>query len=251
MASTIASSPAESGALIRALAAHPEQMADVIEALHHRAVDADTLLDLMGRLSRQAVRLLEGVRWAGVTAQFNGHPFTATHTDQQVLIVDEGQYSAHDGPCLRAMRTDTVVQMTTVEVRKIWPRLGQIAAGVGVRSFVAVPLHADGRSVGALNLYSALEEPPRPDPDLLTVLTEFADRGLADFHNSCPHPSADEEIRRALRQWNIIERAVDGLVSVYGFTLDYARDVLRDQAEDWGRSMSEQAAFIITDSVSD
>ncbi len=101
MASTIASSPPESSALIRALAAHPEQMADLIEALHHRALDADGLLDLMGRLSRQAVRLLDGVRWAAVTAQFDGQPFTATHTDRTVLIVDEAQYAAHDGPCLR------------------------------------------------------------------------------------------------------------------------------------------------------
>jgi GAF domain-containing protein len=247
MAGIVASSPPESSALLRALAAHPEQMADLIEALHHRALDADSLLDLMGRLSRQAVRLLDGVRWAGVTAQFDGRPFTATHTDQQVLIVDEAQYSAHDGPCLRAMRTDTPVSMTTREVGQIWPRLGQLAAGVGVRSFLALPLHAAGRSVGALNLYSAREQPPDPDPDLLKVLTEFADRGLADYQNSRPFPSAEEAVRRALEQWTVIERAIEILVSVDAVTGDYAPDVLRDQAEDWGRSLSEQAAFVITD----
>ncbi|MET3806146.1 GAF domain-containing protein [Nakamurella sp. UYEF19] len=247
MANIIANTAPESSALIRALAAHPDQMADLIEALHHRAQDADDLLDLMGRLSRQAVRLLDGVRWAGVTAQFDDQPFTATHTDDQVLIVDEGQYSAHDGPCLRAMRTNLPVRMTTEAVGTIWPRLGQIAAGVGVRSFLAVPLHADGRSVGALNLYSSREVPPDPDPDLLTVLTEFADRGLTDYQNSRPFPSAEEAVRRALVQWNVIERAVEILVSVNGFTLEYARDVLRDQAEDWGRSLAEQAAFVVTD----
>lgn len=247
MANTVASNPAESAALIRALAAHPEQMAELIEALHNRAGNADTLLDLMGELSRQAVRVLDGVRWAGVTAQFDGRPFTATNTDQQLLIVDEGQYSAQDGPCLRAMRTDQLVRMTTAEVGAIWPSLGQIATGVGVRSFLAAPLHSDGRSVGVLNLYSTSEEPPYPDRDLLTVLTEFADRGLADFQDSSPFPSADEEMRRALKQWNAIERAVEDLVTVYGFTLDYARDVLRDQAEDWDRTMSEQATFVISE----
>jgi GAF domain-containing protein len=242
MTSLIADSPAASSAMIRALSAHPEQMADLIEALHRRAQDADTLLDLMGRLSREAVRLLKGVRWAGVTAQFDGLPFTATHTDHQVLIVDESQYSAHDGPCLRAMHTDTPVRMTTDEVQAIWPRLGQIAAGVGVRSFLAVPLHADGQAVGALNLYSADAEPPDPDPDLLTVLTEYADRGLTDYQNSQPYPTVEEAIRRGLVQWNAVEQAVEMLVSINGFTLNYARDVLRDQAEDWGRTLSEQAA---------
>jgi GAF domain-containing protein len=122
------------------------------------------------------------------------------------------------------------VRMTTDEVQAIWPRLGQIAAGVGVRSFLAVPLHADGQAVGALNLYSADAEPPDPDPDLLTVLTEYADRGLTDYQNSQPYPTVEEAIRRGLVQW------------INGFTLNYARDVLRDQAEDWGRTLSEQAA---------
>lgn len=90
-------SPPESAALMRALAAHPEQMADLIEALHRRAVDAGALLDLMGRVSRQAVQLLDGVGWAGVTTQIDGPPLTAAHTDHRVLIVDEGQYLLGDG----------------------------------------------------------------------------------------------------------------------------------------------------------
>lgn len=247
MAGIIANSAPESSALMRALAAHPEQMADLIETLHRRAQDADGLLDLLGRLTRQAVRLFDGVRWAGVTAQFDGQPFTATNTDDQLLIVDEGQYSAHDGPCLRAMRTNLPVRMTTETVGRIWPGLGKIAARVGVRSFLAVPLHADGRSVGALNLYSPRDEVPEPDADLLTVLTEFADRGLTDYQNSRPFPTAAEAVRRALVQWNVTERAVKILVAANGFTVDYARDVLRDQAEDWGRSLAEQAAFVVTD----
>ena len=36
-----------SPALLRASAAHPEQMADLVEALHRKVVDEDTLLDLM------------------------------------------------------------------------------------------------------------------------------------------------------------------------------------------------------------
>lgn len=239
------SSAPESDALIRALAAHPDEIADLIEALHRRTRDAASLLDLMGRLSREAVRLLQGVRWAGVTAQFDGPPFTATHTDEQLLVVDESQYSCHDGPCLRAMRTDTIVRMTIEEVRVSWPPLGQIADSVGVRSFLAVPLHADGRSVGALNLYSADVEAPEPDPDLLTVLTEFGDRALTDFQNSQPYPSEQEAVRRALVQWEAVEHAVKVLVSDNGFTVAYARDVLSDQAEDWGRSLPEQAAFIL------
>ena len=117
MARSPAASPPESAALIRALAAHPEQMANLIEALHRRALDADALLNLMGRIAREAVRLLAGVGWAGITAQFDGPPLTAASTDTRVLIVDERQYLADDGPCLRAMRTGVTVAMTRQQVR--------------------------------------------------------------------------------------------------------------------------------------
>jgi hypothetical protein len=51
--------------MLRALAEHPEQMADVIRALRGRVRDEDTLLDLLGRASREAVRLLDDAHWAG------------------------------------------------------------------------------------------------------------------------------------------------------------------------------------------
>ena len=132
--------PPESAALIRALAAHPEQMADLIEALHRRAGNADALLDLMGRVAREAVRLLPGVGWAEITAQFDGPPLTATSTDARVLVVDERQYAAGDGPCLLAMRTGRTVAVTSEQIWARWPHLASAAEQVGVRSFLAVPL---------------------------------------------------------------------------------------------------------------
>src|SRR3954471_5733223 len=81
-----------SAALIRALAAHPEDIARLVEELHRRVTDEDSLLDLMHRTSREAVRMITDVHWAGVTAQFAGAPFTAANTDSRVLVVDEGQY---------------------------------------------------------------------------------------------------------------------------------------------------------------
>ncbi len=251
MGNTHPESPPESAALIRALAAHPEEMAQLIEALHRRAYDAGTLLDLMGRISREAVRLLDGVRWAGVTAQFDGPPLTAAHTDNRVLIVDEQQYISHDGPCLRAMRTNTTVRMNLAELGQAWPHLARRAAEVGVHAVLALPLLANGRSVGALNLYSADGDVPVPDPDLLTVLTEYAGRGLADFQDSQPAPTRDEVLRRAGTDSANIQQAVGALMLEHGFAADYAHEVLVDQAQDWGRTLSDQAAHVISDSRPD
>ena len=232
---------------MRALAAHPQEMGELIETLHGRAFDAVMLLDLMGRVSREAVRLLPGVGWAGITAQFDGLPLTAAHTDLRVLIVDERQYADHDGPCLRAMRTNTTIAMTATEMDDVWPLLARAAREVGVRSVLALPLSANGRSVGALNLYSPVDAVPTPDADFLTVLTEYAGRGLADFQNSEAQPSADEVLRRAVAESAGVERAVGLLMQMHGFDVGYARDVLLDQAQDWGRTLSDQAAHVVSD----
>lgn len=223
-------------------------MATLIEALHRRAVDADSLLDLMGRIARQAVQLLPAVQWAGVTAQFDAEaPLTAGHTDQRVLVVDEGQDTAGAGPCLQAMRSGRPVAMTLVQVAARWPHLARSAQDVGVRSFLAVPLHVDGRPVGVLNLYSAAEAVPEPDPDFVTVLTEYARRGLTDYLAHQPEAVTGAALRVAVAQWTVVEQAVGVLMHRYGFTADYAMDVLADQARDWNRTRPEQAEHIIAE----
>lgn len=241
-----ASSPPESAALIRALAAHPEQMATLIQSLHRRAVDTESLLDLMGRLARQAVRILDGVGWAGVTVQFDGEqPLTAAHTDERVMVVDEHQYAGGDGPCLRAMRSGEAVAMTAAEVTRAWPRLGRIARQVGVHSFLALPLHVQGRTIAVLNFYSAAERVPVPDPDFLIVLAEYAGRGFTDYQAHQPPPVTSDALRVALAEWVVVEQAVGVLMQTYGFSADYAMDVLSDQAQDWNRTRLEQAMFIL------
>src|ERR1700712_2363632 len=121
-----------SAALLRSLAAHPQSIADLIAALNIPVPDADAVLQLFGRASGEAVRLVDGVDWAGGTAQFEqGDPFTAAHTGQAVLIVDERQYEQHDGPCLQAMRTNRRIHMTLAQVRDLWPHLADGAADVG------------------------------------------------------------------------------------------------------------------------
>ncbi|WP_090477448.1 GAF and ANTAR domain-containing protein [Nakamurella panacisegetis] len=242
-----AAPPPESPALMSALSAHPEEMAHLIAALHRRAVDVGGLLDLLSRIAREAVRLFPDVGWAGITAQFNGPPLTAAHTDSRVLIVDERQYENQDGPCLRAMRSGTAVAMTDVQLARAWPHLARVARQVGVYAVLALPLYANGRSVGAMNLYSQDPVVPMPDRDLLTVLTEYASRGLADFQNSAPSPSAEEVLRRALADEITVQRAVGVLVQLNGFDVDYAHQVLIDQAEDWGRTVIDQAAHVISD----
>jgi hypothetical protein len=163
----------------------------------------------MHRDSREAVRMITDVHWAGVTAQFAGPPFTAAHTDTRVLIVDEGQYGQGDGPCLQAMRTDRVVTMTSEDVSEQWPILAAAVAEAGVRAFHAEPLHVRHQSVGSLNLYSGHPGGlDTPDPDVLTVLTEYLDQGLTDFSAAQPGEPDARRLQDLIHARFLINQAV-------------------------------------------
>lgn len=42
-----------------------------------------------------------------------------------------------------------------------------------------------------------------------------------------------------------MEQAIGVLMALYGFTADHASHVLVDQAQDWKRTLAEQAAHVI------
>ncbi len=235
-------------AFLRALAAHPTEMAQLVEGLHGQVRDEDSLLDLMQRVAAEAVRLIEDVDWAGVTAQFAGAPFTTAHTDSRVLVVDEGQYGEGDGPCLRALRTGQTVFMTFDEVSATWPHLARAAHAVGVAAFRAEPLHARAHSVGALNMYSARSGGLQaPDRDLLTVLTEYLNRGLSAYSASRPGESEAARLKSALTNREIIGQAIGVLMAMYDMTSEQARARLQATASAHGIDVLIAAADVIED----
>lgn len=220
-----------SPAMVRALAAHPTEMARLVENLRGRVRDERSLLTLMQRVAAEAVRLIDDVHWAGVTAQFAESPFTTAHTHARVLIVDEGQYGEGDGPCLRALRTGRTVSMTHSEVLAIWPQLARVAESAGVVAFHAEPLHARERSVGALNLYSARPDGLRaPDPDVLTVLTEYLGRGLSAYSALQLGEAQAVRLRAALRDRELIGQAIGVLMALEDISAAQARLRLQGMA---------------------
>jgi hypothetical protein len=234
---------------LRALAANPEMMADLIQKLHRRVRDSDTLLDLMNRVTSEAVRLVPGVEWAGVTARLAGRAFTAARTDPRVLVVDDHQYAAQDGPCLRAMHAGLHVNVSAAEVSSTWPGLAATARSVGIYSFVSLPVPAQGSSTGSLNLYSPDSSVDDPDKALMAVLVGYLSRGFADFIASCQAPAGEAAVRTALVNRGRIEQAVGVMMDRYGFSAEYSRDVLDDQALDSGRTLAQEATKVIQQSA--
>jgi len=220
-------------------------MARMMTELDGRVSDGDSLIDLMHRSSKEAVRLLSGVDWAGVTAQFAGSGFTAAHTEDRVLIVDEGQYGQGDGPCLQAMRTGRPVTMSSEEVSQRWPVLDRAVHVAGVRTFRAQPLYVHHQIVGCLNMYGGKPETLTPDLNVLTALTEYLDRGFTDYVAAQPGGTIAIELQDTLHARFRINQAVGVLMAVNGVDAGTARKLLDQQAADQSTPLVETAEAVI------
>ena len=243
---TPSAEPPTSPAVLRAQAAHPAEMAALAVELAGRVTDAASLRQLILAVLRAAVRVVPGADLAGVTARFQDMPFTAASSDDRVLVVDESQYAAGDGPCLLALRTNSRVSMSWDEVAARWPLLADSARSNGVTWFLAVPLLAHDHPIGALNLYrTGIAMFADPDPDLLVVLTEYLNRGLTDYVDNVAGELRERALRTALTEATVVDRAVGVLMMTLTLNPGQASARLHAQARTRRTTVAAEATRVL------
>jgi GAF domain-containing protein len=103
--------------------------------------------------SLAARELGEGLS-CGITLQPNGKPLTVASSDASASQVDELQYGLDYGPCLTSLRQGELIRVEDLASDHRWADYAVRALAHGVRSSLSMPLAAQERTVGALNLYS-------------------------------------------------------------------------------------------------
>jgi len=117
--------------------------------------ELDGALEEICRIAGRAVPNAEGASLTTFTAS---GPVAGTASSDWARELDEMQYEEHEGPCLDAGRTGVMfrVRDTTQEPR--WPSYMPRAVAAGARSMLSLPLTAEAKTIGALNVYAR-----RPD----------------------------------------------------------------------------------------
>lgn len=141
--------------------------------------------DLLGRMSSRVVALLKGADAVTITVFDEGEPSTVAATDDRLVAIDEAQYRTDDGPCMRAIRTHSIVHSDLTATAAQWPNLTAVAAQFGVRRALSCPLFVSGehpsdvvghrsggyRLSGAMNVWSYQDE--AFDPPESTMIAMF------------------------------------------------------------------------------
>ena len=125
-----------------------------LKELHGALLSTQGVEEFLHEIAMLAARLVSGGLACGMTMEPNGKPVTVACSDPLAARVDEVQYELDDGPCLHAMRGGHVVRIEDTTEKARWPEFEARAASHGIRSCLALPLNADGKPVGALNLYA-------------------------------------------------------------------------------------------------
>jgi GAF domain-containing protein len=107
------------------------------------------------RVVRRAVQVVPAADHGSITLrQRRGRVETVASTDVLVDEVDAAQYTLREGPCLDAAFEDASCTVHDLRTDERWPRWSRFAFDRGLRSALAIRLHAEDRTLGALNLYA-------------------------------------------------------------------------------------------------
>ncbi|MCW2609723.1 MAG: hypothetical protein QOC93_4094 [Actinomycetota bacterium] len=223
-----------------------DEMSDAITELALLLVDDVDLTGMLQRVADLAARTIPDCDSAGVTLVEQGRPTTFAATDRRTLTVDEAQYAAGDGPCLRAYRTRSVQRVAAGTAQARFPAFAEAAEHAGIHSFLAAPLVVRGEGIGSLNLYSEAHHGFAEVDEAVVLL--FAAQGSVAVANGRLYHRANavsQQLERAMDSRAVIEQAKGVLMATMAIESDEAFAVLRRASQHENRKLRELAAEVV------
>lgn len=221
-----------------------QRLADVASTL-------DTTAQLLGRrgttggaltqIVELALTTLDSAEHAGVTLVQGEGFLTVAASDDLPELVDRAQYELAEGPCVDAAVNDRVFRGEDLAHDGRWPRFAPRAAGLGIRSMLAVPLFEDERRNGALNLYASAPDVFTEDDEAVAVI--FAAQASLALARAREH-DANVQLVEALDHSRVISTAVGILMGSKGLTNDQAMAMLRAASQRLNRKVSDLAETV-------
>jgi GAF domain-containing protein len=172
-------------------------------------------LEAVARTARESLPGFEHVGIAILSR--TGEVETKAATDPLVWELDRAQYDVDEGPCLSALREQSVVVVPDVRHEQRWPRYLPSALRAGLRSQMAVRLFLDEEgTLGGLNLYSTSRD--GIDPVVEDLAASFASHAAIALHQARELANLHE----ALASRKLIGQAIGIVMERYQMSEDRA-----------------------------
>jgi GAF domain-containing protein len=179
-----------------------------------------------------------GCTYAGIVLKERSEPWTIA-SDPVVEQIYRFQIESGDGPMMAAYLDDEVVRVRDSAEDVRWPEWAALAAALGLRSVLHLPLKVGPETVGVLSAYDER-------PDVFTADDEAVAHILAR-HASVAVASAREvhELGEALDARKVVGQAMGILMERFDLDSDRAFAVLRRYSQDHNIKLRDVAQRLI------
>ena len=215
-------------------------------------LSTDNVEQFLHELSLLAAGLFSGGLSCGLTIQPHGLPMTVACSDPVAARVDEVQYKLDDGPCLHAARDGHTVRIEDTARdngggKARWPEFQAQAAAQGIRSCLALPLHAEGRSIGAINLYARTASAfGRAEAKRAENFAAKASGALALAMRLESHALLIKQLRSSLASRTVIDQALGIIMARERCTQGHAFAIMRSASQNSNVKLRDIASTIVT-----
>jgi hypothetical protein len=218
-------------------------LVDDFVALGSAALDIADERDLLAGVARMGRARIPGADWVSITTKTNGDFLTVATTDPRAVAADLIQYEVGSGPCVDAIREETVFQVRDLRTDYRWPIFGPRAAQeVGARSMLSVRLTLeDEKTIAALNVYAVTVDAFGPEAVATgRLVATYGALGL----NSVAGRRRAEHLQLALGSAREIGIAIGVLMASGKLTRDQAFESLRETSQHANRKLRDVAAYV-------
>jgi len=202
--------------------------------------------EFLQQLAHLAAAMLPGELSCGITVHRDHRPITVASSDVRASQVDEIQYDHDRGPCLTSLAIGEAVRVDDLAVDDRWHGYQLPALAHGVRSSLSLPLYADHKAIGALNLYAT--RPRAFGPREEAAATRFADdasRALTLAVRLAERAEMSENLQHALASRALIDQALGIIMSQNRCTADDAFDILRTTSQNRNVKIRDIAVALV------
>lgn len=205
------------------------------------------LLSHLTELANRAHQVVPDLLGVSIGRLEEGLTFTLVATTQEFAVLDAVQYAA-GGPCVEGAHEDAVREYNVDDVldEDSWRLFAEATAARTVRSTLTLPVLADGRVAGTVNLYAGSARAfVGQHEELADIFGAWAAGAVANADLSFATRREAEKAPGRARQRVTIDVAVGILAARLEIAVDDAERRLREAAGLAGVALAELAATIV------
>ena len=175
----------------------------------------------------------------------------AASSSSDMHVVEALEVHIDEGPCYESFtRGEIVFEHELRQATRRWPRFAQAALDLGFESVYALPLQAQDRSIGSMNLFCegpfAMSD---ADLEIGRGLADFASLGVRLVSFNRARDELTEQLQHALKSRVAIEQAKGMVAAQLGVDVDRAFALIRGKARREGRPLREVVDAVVDGTV--